>query len=289
MKNSILIALCLLLAGCESASFALVNLPVHFGSNVIIEDIPYGAETHQKLNIHLPQESAKKPHDVIVFFYGGRWTHGTKEDYRFMGDRLAREGFLVVIPDYAKYPQVTFPKFVADGAKALAFVHKHIAEYQGDAERIFVVGHSAGAHIGAMLAADERFLAAEGKTPAQVIAAFIGLAGPYAFTPDEPDLQQIFPKPYHDMQVPNFLSGDEPPMLLLWGDEDEAVGKFNLDRLMEKIKETGGIGQSIIYPERDHIDLMRDFTWVSFSKPYVLPDILRFMETGLKKLPPEQL
>ncbi|MBI5673070.1 MAG: alpha/beta hydrolase, partial [Nitrospirae bacterium] len=146
-------------------------------------DRVYGPEPSQKLDIYVPANPKDKQLDVLVFFYGGRWTYGAKEDYRFVAATFVNKGFIVVIPDYRKYPQVRFPIFVEDGAKALAWVSNHIGEWHGNPARIHVVGHSAGAHIGALLAADPHYLADEGKDRSLAIHDFAGLAGPYAFTP----------------------------------------------------------------------------------------------------------
>ena len=160
----------------------------------------------------------EKQLDVVVFFYGGRWTYGAKEDYRFVAATFVKEGFVVVIPDYRKYPQVRFPVFVEDGAKALAWVSDHIVEWHGNPARIHVVGHSAGAHIGTLLTADARYLAEEGKDRSLTIHDFAGLAGPYAFTPDEPDLEDMFgpPQNYPIMQVTTFIDDTTTDTAALW-------------------------------------------------------------------------
>ena len=82
--------------------------------------------------------------------------------YRFVGTALAARGFVVAIPDYRVYPEVRFPGFLEDGARAMRWVRDNIAEYGGDPARIVVAGHSAGAHIAAMLAIDQPWLRAEG-------------------------------------------------------------------------------------------------------------------------------
>src|SRR5262249_25592652 len=157
--------------------------------------------------------------------------------YRFAGDAFARHGYIAVIPDYRKYPRVRFPAFVEDSAKALAWVYSHIADYGGDRDRIFVAGHSAGAHICAPLTADPHYLAHEGQDRSTVIRGFAGLAGPYAFTPSEPDLEDMFgpPERYPAMQVTTFIDGTQPPMLLLYGGSDTTVRRYNLDRLEARI------------------------------------------------------
>jgi len=272
------LALLLFVVACTSTGFAVVNLPTQFDDLHVVHDVTYGPESGQKLDIYRPNETDTKPHDVIVFFYGGRWTYGTKEDYRFVGAALSQRGFIVVIPDYRKYPQVRFPVFVEDGAKALGWVYDNISTYGGDPKRIHVAGHSAGAHIGALLTADAQYLKAEGKNRSHIIHDFVGLAGPYAFTPDEPDLEDMFgpPENYPKMQVPTFIDGHQPPMLLLYGDADKDVKPINFEKLRASIKAKGGCVQSIIYPGATHIGLVAGFSWMNPDNVSVIDDMMHF-------------
>jgi len=277
-----LVSLLLLLAAsaCTSAAVAVANLPTHFDDVVVTQNISYGAAPWQKLDIYQPPPTdADQPHKVIVFFYGGRWTFGSKNDYRFVGSAFAKRGYIVVIPDYSKYPAVKFPAFVQDGAKALAWTADHIGNYGGDAGQLYVMGHSAGAHIGALLAADPAYLQAEGKDRARVIAGFIGLAGPYDFTLDTDDLRDMFgpPQNYSRMQVTTFIDGRQPPMLLLYGDADKEVARYNLDRLVERIHQKGGCVQTIIYPGVTHIGLVGAISDFGSDAP-VIDDTVDFIE-----------
>ena len=89
---------------------------------------------------------------MIVFFFGGGWCEGDKANYECVASSLTKDGFTVVIPDYRIYPDVTFPAFVEGGARALAWVEEHPIE---DSNRpLLLMGHSAGAHIAALLARD---------------------------------------------------------------------------------------------------------------------------------------
>jgi acetyl esterase/lipase len=261
--------------------FEVLNLPVSFGDETIISDIAYGAESEQKLDIYLPNDAGPTQHDVVVFFYGGRWTNGAKEDYRFVGMALAEQGFVVVIPNYRKYPQVHFPVFVQDGAKALAWVYDNINDYHGAQGRINVAGHSAGALIGALLAADERYLSGEHKNRTDIIHSFVGLAGPYDFTPDEPDLKDMFgpPENYPQMQATTFIDGKQPPMLLLYGAKDTTVKPYNLENLLQRIKDKGGYVRSIIYPDIDHIDIIVALSWLGSSHAPVIEDMVEFFNS----------
>lgn len=258
---------------------AVANAPSYFSSTQIIHNVAYGPNPAQTMDIYIPKSAMTRKLDVVVFFYGGRWTTGKKEDYRFIGQTFADADFITVIPDYQKYPKVRFPVFVEDGAKALSWVVDHIGRYNGNIARINVAGHSAGAHIGALLATDGRYLKREGKSIAQAIHRFVGLAGPYSFIPDTPDLEAIFAPPQHYDQIraPTFVTGKEPPMLLMWGDKDVDVGGFNLEQLDTAIRIKHGFVKSIIYPGIDHIGIIRPFTWIYRSQLSVVNDTVAFL------------
>ncbi len=286
MKNDwcfpiVILGFLLVTAACTRVAFTAANLPTYLDNVItVVRDTPYGPEPVQKLDIYIPTDAMNKPLDVIVFFYGGRWTYGSKDDYGFVGTMLAKRGFIVVIPDYRKYPSVRFPQFVRDGAKSLAWVHDHIAESHGNPMRIHLIGHSAGAHIGALLAADPTYLAEEGHDRLHIIRDFSGLAGPYAFTPDEPDLEDMFgpPQNYPRMQVTTFIDGTQPPMLLLYGDQDTAVKYSNLQKLEQRIKQRGGCVLSRIYPGVDHTDLVGALSWLNPQKISLIEDITTFFD-----------
>ena len=174
-----------------------------------------------------------------------------------------------------------FPVFVEDGAKALAWAYDHIVEFHGNPARIHVVGHSAGAHIGALLTADPHYLADEGKSRSLVIHDFAGLVGPYAFTPDKPDLIDIFGpvSNYPNMQVPTFIDGTQPPMLLLYGAKDTAVKPVNLEKLEQRIKQRGDCVRSRIYLDVAHTNLVGALTWWNIKKVPVVDDITKFFRS----------
>jgi acetyl esterase/lipase len=277
----LLLAPLLVMYACTQAAFTAANLPTHLVEMTVEHDRAYGSEPLQKLDVYIPANTMEKQLDVVVFFYGGRWTYGAKEDYRFVAATFVKEGFIVVIPDYRKYPQVRFPVFVEDGAKALAWVSDHIVERHGNPARIHVVGHSAGAHIGALLAADPHYLADIGKDRSLSIHDFAGLAGPYAFIPDEPDLEDIFgpPQNYPNMQVTTFIDGTQPPILLLYGNKDTAVKLANLEKLEQRIKQRGGCVRSRIYPDTDHTDLIGALSWWNRQRAPVVDDITKFFDS----------
>jgi acetyl esterase/lipase len=193
---------------------------------------------------------------VVVFFYGGSWDSGTKSEYRFVGGALAARGFVTIIPDYRLYPEVRFPAFLDDCAAAFAWACAHAGDY-GGGERMFLMGHSAGAYNAAMLALDPSYLARAGAS--RPLAGTVGIAGPYDFLPVGTDeLRAIFGQPPTPpvTQPINHVSGHNAPMLLLAGSSDTTVLPRNTRRLAAKIRAAGGPVQSRIYPGIDHREII---------------------------------
>ena len=269
----------LIISGCTQVSLGVANLPAKFSDTEIKTDIAYGDEAWQKLDIYVPQNAKSKKLPVVTFFYGGRWTDGSKGMYQFVGQAFADEGYIVVIPDYSKYPDVKFPVFVEDAAAAIAWTYKNIEKYNGDRQNFFVTGHSSGAHIGSLAFADERYLKKYDLKP-NIVTAFAGKAGPYDFIPEADDLKDIFgpPEKYPQMQVTSFIDGTEPPMLLLWGEQDKAVWARNHKRLSEKINKEGGRVEVKTYEELNHVEIIGSLTWFWRSKASVFNDIITFFE-----------
>ena len=248
-----LLALC---AGCHPIEVAQALLPS--STYVSHPAIAYGADPRQRLDVYVPTGNPDATKPVVVFFYGGRWQGGRREDYRFVGEALAAQGFVAVIPDYRVYPQVQFPVFVDDSAAAVAWTVAHAAQYGANPEHVFLMGHSAGAQIAALLALDRHYLANAGVAAGRV-RGFIGLAGPYDFLPlTDPVLERVFGAPDNlaRTQPINFVSANAPPMLLLHGLDDTTVLPRNSEHLAAAARAQGTRATLIEYPDYGHIGLV---------------------------------
>lgn len=267
----------LLLSACSKAGLFLANVPAAFNGAAIHEDLSYGPADAQKLDLHVPQNARNA--QTIIFFYGGRWSFGHKEQYRFVADTFLEQGYIVAIPDYRKYPEVKFPAFAEDGAAALAWVHENIAAYGGDPDTLFVAGHSSGAHIAALIATDAQYLRAH-NLERDIISGFAGLSGPYAFVPEAQDLKNMFgpPERYPLMRAPNHVDGDQPPMLLIHGLEDETVVLENAKKLRNAIREKGGVVELVTYEDLDHVETVGSMMWFWRYKSDIKERMLNFFE-----------
>ena len=268
----------LVLSACTQGVFFAANLPQYASDIQVVESIAYGDQPIQRLDIYIPDMQADN-YPVVVFLHGGRWTDGNKDQYRFMGLKMAENGYVTVIPDYSKYPDVKFPAFVEDAAKAVAWTHDNIMDYQGNTDQMYLFGHSSGAHMGGLIAADETYLTANGKTR-DIIRGFAGLAGPYAFTPEDKDLKDIFgpPEKYPQMRTSNFIDGNQPPMLLIHGQDDDLVSTQNAYAVKREIDAKGGEIIVREYDGYDHTDLVKDFTWIGPDDSVIVRDVLSFFK-----------
>ena len=266
----------LTLARCSPAD--LLNATVSRSGLTITHDIAYGPGPREKLDIYRPANAANLP--VVVFFYGGRWSFGSRSTYPFVAATLARRGNVVIVPDYRLYPEVRFPAFLNDCAAAVAWTSAHMAEFGGDPKRLFLMGHSAGAYNAAMLAVDPALLEAAGTSRAR-IAGFIGLAGPYDFLPlTDDDVKDIF-SPANDgpaSQPVTYVDGHAPPMLLLAGTDDTTVRPRNSLSLARHVQEKGGEATVKQYKGLAHIGLVTAIAPLFQRRAPVLDDIETFIQ-----------
>jgi acetyl esterase/lipase len=271
----------LFLAGCERLGFFAANAPAAFGSYKRHTNIAYGPDLHQRLDVYVPvpDTAAVSPRPVVVFWHGGRWRYGDKADYRFVGAALAESGYLTVVANYRHYPQVKMPGFMQDAARAALWAAAHANEYGGDRERLYLMGHSAGAHLAALVTLDLRYFAAAGQS-APHIAGVIGLSGPYDFLPLlEPDVQDMFGPPplYPESQPINFVRADAPPMLLVHGLKDETVRPKNSINLAAALRALGAPVTLKLYPKLAHADTVAAMTALLRGRAPTLADIRAFV------------
>lgn len=257
--------------------FDLVG-PRDQGGRLALSGGQFGDDERQRLDVFVPTvASAHAP--VLVFFYGGSWKDGSKEDYAFVGQALAAQGFVTVIPDYRLFPDVRFPDFLDDGASAIAWVQDNIANYGGDPRKIVLAGHSAGAYNAAMLGLDTRYLKRAGVDP-RVIKAIAGLSGPYDFLPfDHPTSIAVFgDAPDKEATQPvTFVSPNAPPTFLAAGAKDKTVRPRNMQSLAEHLREARVPVQERLYPRLDHADTLLALSVTFRSKAPVLSEMSAFL------------
>ena len=246
--------LVLVLAAC--APLRALNAVVPRDGFTRSEALAYGSDPRQRLDVYTPQ-GLSAPAPVVVFFYGGSWKGGERASYLFAAQALASRGFVVVVPDYRVFPQVRLKGFMQDAAAAVAWTRQQAVGYGGDPARIFVMGHSAGAHIATLVAYDDRYLRAQGLDRG-AIRGVIGLAGPYDFVPTDPDYVSILSEDggfARGLPV-TYVRGGEPRTLLVSGGRDTTVAASNTDSLVAKLRAAGSPVTDRRFPDYNHYTLV---------------------------------
>ena len=166
-----------------AAVIALVvaALPAAAQSLKTVSDVDYvaGADSaggKHRLDIYIPEGARNAP--VIFSIHGGALEAGDRREERFVGQRFAGVGYVAVVISYRLSPDVSHPAHIQDVAAAFAWVTRNIARHGGDPSRILVIGHSAGAYLAMLLAADPRWLAAH-KLSSKAIAGVAPVSGFY--------------------------------------------------------------------------------------------------------------
>ena len=251
------------------------------GATLLVAGQAYGSGERNKLNIWVPTGTKKTDKlPVLVRLYGGGWYSGARDDYGFAGRAFARQGFIVVIPDYRIVPDGHWPDFLHDSAAAVAWTDAHIGDYGGDPDRIALAGHSAGAYNAVMIALDPQWMRAAGSD-ASVIRGVAALAGPYDFAPFEKggraDVAMGDIRPVERTQPVAFVRADAPPLWLGHGTADTVVRVRNSQRLTAAMHKVGGSAQLREYDGLSHNDLVMALTKPLAYKGPILPEMTDFL------------
>jgi acetyl esterase/lipase len=254
-------------------------VPKDFSSRRVATAIRFGPDPKNLLDLYAPRR-ADGPLPVLVFVHGGGWDSGDRREYSFAGRALAALGFLVAIADYRVFPEVEFPAFVEDLATAANWLIANAAGYGGDPQRLFLMGHSAGAYNAVIFALDPaRFGAPDAKNR---IVTVVGLSGPYDFYPF--DVKQSidafgrYPDPQSTQPV-NLVTPAAPPMFLGHGVKDKTVGDYHTVRLSAKLRAAGVPVVEKHYPDLAHSPLVLGFSIPLRGRLPVYRDVADYLRT----------
>lgn len=140
----------------------IVTIPLSAAEMKTHRNIPYTKSNTVRNQLDVYAPATGKDHPVVLWIHGGGWRRGDKARVQRKPQAFVDKGYAFVSTNYRFVPQVTVKEMTADIAKAIKWTHEHIKEYGGDGNKIFVMGHSAGAHLSALVCTDDSYLKAEG-------------------------------------------------------------------------------------------------------------------------------
>ena len=282
-RITILVTMGCLISSCSP--FRAIDLLVDRNGYTVEKEQPYGNSPSMTMDIYSPSNEGRLNENIVMFVYGGSWRSGRlfsgkKEYYRFVGKLFSNEGFITIIPDYRVYPEVNFPSFVEDVAKAVKWVHTNM-DLNKNNRRLILVGHSAGAHIVSLLVLDPNYFNEIG-IDRSVLGGWVGLSGPYNFNPlSVRYIRPIFESVINDIDKArpvSFASDKAPPGILIHGKRDRLVSASNSEVLYKAL---AGAGSKIEYLPVDagHFDTMLGLGVPYIGKSEVQVAIFKFLKS----------
>jgi arylformamidase len=233
----------------------------------IVRDIPYGEDPdRQALDLYLQRAPEGTSRPVLVYLHGGGWTEGDKRSPR-KGEFFARAGYVYAAVNYRLSPKVEHPVHVQDVARALGWLHQNVAAHGGDPERIFLLGHSAGAHLAALVTTDARHLQRVGLTPSLVRGVVLLDGSGYdiglRMTSARGWSQRMFRTAFGDdpevwadaSPALHVRAGAHLPPFLLFHVQGRAPSTRQAQVLAQRLQQAGGRAEVVPVTGRNHVTI----------------------------------
>ncbi|MVM31395.1 alpha/beta fold hydrolase [Spirosoma sp. HMF4905] len=244
----------------------------------------FNAERHL-LDIYTPRSKSATARPVVVFIHGGAWNSGSKNIYFIIGRRLAKQGVVAVVINYRLAPAVEVPAMADDCARAVLWTSQHIAEYGGDPNRIFVMGHSAGGGLAALVATDDQLFAKFGSAKNPIKGAILDDPGgldmfdylsKMQYPGDDSYLVPFGKKPdvWHAVSPIYYLRTDSPPVLMYAGEKTYPGIASSTRRFNERLQALGIKHEFTVLSGKEHIPMVTQLFW---KNNIIYRDLLKFV------------
>ena len=223
------------------------------------------------LDLYGPERPAGRPRPIVLFVHGGGWRHGDKSNVGAKPAAFVTRGYLFASVGYRLDSAVAPREQGGDVAAAIAWLREHAGEYGGDGDTIFLVGHSAGAHLAALVGTDDRLLARHGLEPA-ALAGIVLLDGAGYDVPRQvaaahlPRLQQVYREAFGDdpldqreaSPITHVVAGKRYPPFLIFHVGRRRDSREQSEALAERLRSVGGEATTVHEPDKTHLTLNRD-------------------------------
>ncbi len=266
------------LVGCSQRSAQdTLNGAVSTNGLDVVQNVPYGPDARNRMDVYSPHGAANAP--VVLFVHGGSWEGGDKDGHKFVGESLARAGYVTAVMSYRLAPQNRYPTSVQDTALALKVLRDSAKTFGGNPDNVFVMGHSAGAFNAVEAVDNERWLR-EAGVPISAVRGVIGVAGPYSYDFRGMSSARAFPvTATPDEVMPDrHVRPDAPPHLLLVAGSDRTVYPQNGEHMLAALKQAGVPVTFTVLPGMGHITIIAAMTrFLGFLGP-TRQDVIAFIE-----------
>ena len=224
------------------SSFFLVNC-----SSKKITDVSYlepsNKNTESKLNVFVPRKVSAKPLPVLIFVYGGNWNSGRKGIYDLLGRNFAKKDVITLIPSYTLSPRANFDDMTKQIAAAIVWAKNNVSKYNGDPNQIFVTGHSAGGHLGALAVMNPKYGIDPKGISGIILNDAAGLDMKNYLEENPPTAKSDYlttwtkdPQQWKEASPIYFLNESTPPFLIYVGDKTYSSIKVANSRFLKALK-----------------------------------------------------
>lgn len=250
--------------------FLIIVSSYAFSRSIEIKrDLSYQAQSkgvNNLLDVYYPKNT-DVPKDVLVFIHGGSWNRGKKDSYWWLGRNMANKNVVSVIINYSLSPEYQYERMAFDCAAALKWVKDSVASYGGRPGRIFVMGHSAGGHLAALINNDPRFFKREG-IPNPIHAVILNDAFgldmfEYLNVAEENDQTDSFLNTFSKNKEIwktgspiNYLENVKNPFLIFVGERTYPAIKLQSNRLFNNLLKANKSVEINIQPKKRHIGMI---------------------------------
>lgn len=237
------------------------------------------------LNVYMPKKGSNSP--MVVWVHGGSWTYGDKDNVLYKAEYFTARGYVFVSINYRLSPGVRHPVNAQDVADALVWLHENATHYSADPEKIFMIGHSAGAHLAALVSIDEKYLEKSGGS-LSILDGVVLLDGTgYDITQLMKNADTKMKEWYGDafgttkkdwdLASPvNFIKpgNDIPPFLIAYADEQEPSQKQAI--LLSKKLSEANVKNKMFHYEKKNASTINKELGKETDKP--TEDVYRFLQ-----------
>ena len=266
----------------------------------IQRNVPYAEPKNERqtLDVYAPPNAGNRP--IIFWIHGGGWVRGDKSEVKMKPAAFVDRGYVFVAINYRFVPNATIKEITGDVAKALHWVHSNAQQYGGDPNSIFVMGHSAGAQLAALVCIDDRYLQAEGLSLRMVKGCVPVDGDTYDVATQVKMVEEVPQRPYFDSHRRKFgheaalvdlsavthVARDKgiPPFLIVHvADYPESRTGLQSHLLATRLIHHGGVSARVLsVPGKTHVTLDSD---LGTPGDATTDAILQFVTAQLKTAP----